>query len=57
MDEQGHRDFWSMIRVFPFHRSNVDDGAINTDHHIDVMVSVDGTIVYVTPVKWKNSDH
>jgi uncharacterized protein YaeQ len=28
---------------------NIQDG--------DVMVSVDGTIVYVTPVKWKNSDH
>jgi uncharacterized protein YaeQ len=23
----------------------------------DVMVSVDGSIVYVTPVKWKNADH
>ena len=23
----------------------------------DVMVSVDGSIVYVTPVKWKNSNH
>ena len=28
---------------------NIQDG--------DVMVSVDGNIVYVTPVKWKNSDH
>ena len=28
---------------------NIQDG--------DVMVSVDGSIVYVTPVKWKNSDH
>ena len=28
---------------------NIQDG--------DVMVSVDGTIVYVTPVKWKNSNH
>ena len=23
----------------------------------DVMVSVDNSIVYVTPVKWKNADH
>jgi len=28
---------------------NIQDG--------DVMVSVDGSIVYVTPVKWKNSNH
>ena len=28
---------------------NIQDG--------DVMVSVDGNIVYVNPVKWKNSDH
>jgi uncharacterized protein YaeQ len=28
---------------------NIQDG--------DVMVSVDGSIVYVTPVKWKNADH
>jgi len=28
---------------------NIQDG--------DVMVSVDGSIVYVTPVKWKNVDH
>ena len=28
---------------------NIQDG--------DVMVSVDGTIVYVTAMKWKNSDH
>ncbi|MDT2073616.1 MAG: YaeQ family protein, partial [Planktomarina sp.] len=28
---------------------NIQDG--------DVMVSVDGSIVYVTPAKWKNSNH
>jgi len=28
---------------------NIQDG--------DVMVSVDGSIVYLTPVKWKNADH
>jgi uncharacterized protein YaeQ len=28
---------------------NIQDG--------DVMVSVDGSIVSVTPVKWKNTDH
>ena len=36
-NEQGHRDFRSMIRVFPFNWGNVDDGAINTDHHIAVL--------------------
>ena len=37
LNEQGHRDFRSMIRVFPFNWGNVNDGAINTDHHIAVL--------------------